>query len=263
MFELPIPDIPLLEGQNIQCFYLTNDFPHKNTQQSDSLEVKVDTVPIEIKLEKPSLSWSITNASKFLVNGNIKIPFTMDKGELKNIIDQSLLIQNRMVLIQKDGSFKESVTLQHGVNDILIEINDWAGHQSKKTVHVYQGKGIILQIGSKYAWTPDKTITIDAPPMISQNRTFIPIRVVAEAFGAIVTYRPQTKPPSVLIQRNKQTIEFFVGNQTALVDKKTVTLDAPPFIHQNRIMVPLRFLADVWKMKSQWEAVEMVIAILF
>lgn len=263
LFELPIHDIPLLEGQNIQYFSIINDFPHEGPLRSTYLKIKVDTIPVDIQVEKPALSWAITNAAKFHLMGKVTIPYTVEGYGNMRIIDQSLKIQNRMVLIKADGSFEDLVSLEKGKNEIKLEVNDWAGHQLKKSVHVYQGKGVILQIGSKYAWMPDKTITIDAPPLISQNRTFVPIRVVAEAFGATVTYRPQTKPPSVLIQRNKQTIELFVGNRTALVENNSIDLVAAPFIHQNRMMVPIRFLADVWNMETQWEATERVVAILF
>jgi len=132
-----------------------------------------------------------------------------------------------------------------------------------KDIHVYQGKGVILQIGSKNAWIADQVVTIDSPPVIQQNRTFVPIRFISEAFGATVTYRPNTQPPSVLIQRNKQQIELFIGSKSARIDGKSYTLEVAPFIQQSRMMVPLRFLADVWKMETNWEATESVIAILF
>lgn len=263
LYELPMHDIPLLEGQNIQYFSLTTDFPHEGPFRSTYIKLKVDTIPVAIHLEKPALSWSLTNSNKYIIKGNVFIPFTIDyNGNLK-IIDQSLKIQNRMVLIKADGSFEDLVTLQKGKNTILFELIDWAGHQLTKIINIYLGKGVILQIGSKNAWIPDKTITIDAPPVISQNRTFVPIRFIAEAFGATVTYRPNTKPPSVLIQRNNQQIVFFTGSKSAKIDGKPYPLEVAPFIQQNRTMVPLRFLADIWKMETNWEATESVIAILF
>jgi len=263
MFELPIHSIPLLQGQNIQLFYLKNDFPHQNSYQSDSVEAKVDTVPVEISLEKPSLSWSITNQSQFRVKGKMKIPYTMDKGTLKNLIDQSLQIQNRIVLIKTDGSFEDTVSLKKGKNDIFLEVSDWAGHQWNRTIHVVQGNGIILQIGSKKVWFPDRQVETDTPPIISRNRTFVPLRLVSEAFGATVTYRSTTKPPSVLITRNKQRIELFIGSKTALVDNQSYPLPEAPFIQENRMMVPLKFLADIWKMETIWEAVDSIVTLLF
>jgi hypothetical protein len=263
MFELPMHDVPLLEGQNIQYFSLTTDFPHEGPYRSTYTKIKVDTIPVAIHVEKPVLSWSITNAESIHLTGSVSIPFTIDyNGNLK-IIDQSLKIQKRMVLIKANGSFEDLVSLHKGKNTILFELIDWAGHQLTKAINIYQGKGVILQIGSKTAWIADQKVTIDAPPVIQQNRTFVPIRFISEAFGATVTYRPNTHPPSVKIQRNNQQIELFTGSKSAKIDGKSYTLEVTPFIQQNRMMVPLRFLADVWRMETNWEASESVIAILF
>jgi len=58
---------------------------------------------------------------------------------------------------------------------------------------------ITFQIGNlnaaieKASSVQPKIITLDAAPEITNSRTFVPIRVIGESFGASVEYEPQTK----------------------------------------------------------------------
>ncbi|MDZ4121389.1 MAG: copper amine oxidase N-terminal domain-containing protein, partial [Candidatus Cloacimonadaceae bacterium] len=119
---------------------------------------------------------------------------------------------------------------------IQIYIEDWAGHSLSQTINIYRGQGVELQIGSKTAYVNSVPVELDAAAMIKENRTFVPLRFVAEAFGATVTYNSQSKPPSVVIQRKQQIIELFVGATTAKVDGQVVQIAAAPFIINNRMM---------------------------
>jgi hypothetical protein len=47
---------------------------------------------------------------------------------------------------------------------------------------------ITLQINNKIAKVNNDVVTLDAPPTILQNRTFVPLRFIAEAFGAQILW---------------------------------------------------------------------------
>lgn len=260
--------IPLLEGQNKQYFTLVNDYPHRDFNnvtnlRYSSIVVTIDTIPVKITQMDPSLSWSITGDSSFKVKGMIAMPETIDYNGPKPLLDQSLQIQDRMVVIQADGSFETLVSLHLGKNDIPVFLTDWAGHSLKNILHVYRGKGLVLQINNATAWSNGKKITIDVPPLINNGTTFVPLRLISEAFGAKVTYQSQTKPISVIIQRENQKIEFIVGSKNVKVNGKVHILNVSPVLVQNRMLIPLRFLAEIWKMETIWEPKDQVVAILF
>jgi hypothetical protein len=255
--------MPLLEGQyKFYCTYRCN-YPHRDANQADSRIIQIDTIPVHLFIKSPVLSWSISPQTATKIQGSVVIPDSVIFNETMTIIDQSLRIQNQMAVLLSDGSFSHPISLQPGVQHIPVELSDWSGHQATKTLHIYQGKGVVMQIKSSVAWINDQTVKIDAPPLLRNSRTYVPIRFISEAFGAKVTYQPKTKPPSVLIQRNHQTIELTTGSTKATVNGKSYTLDAPPFIDQNRMMVPIRFLADIWNMQTRWESSDQVVAILF
>jgi len=56
-----------------------------------------------------------------------------------------------------------------------------------------------MQIGNKVAMVGNKVNILDAPPVIRKDRTFVPIRFIAEGFGSKVDWDPINY--TVLIER--------------------------------------------------------------
>jgi len=59
------------------------------------------------------------------------------------------------------------------------------------TITMPSGDRVRLQVGNNVADVKDKAVFLDAPPVIRNNRTFVPIRFIAEAFGAEVDWDPE------------------------------------------------------------------------
>ena len=56
------------------------------------------------------------------------------------------------------------------------------------------------------------------------------------------------------ILRKAQTIKLTVGSRTAVVDGKTVDMPAAPYIRQDRLLVPVRAVADALGCTVAWDA---------
>ena len=54
-------------------------------------------------------------------------------------------------------------------------------------------KTIILQIGKSFASINNKKVMLDAPPLIIKNHTMVPLRFIAEAFGAKIIWDNATR----------------------------------------------------------------------
>lgn len=65
-------------------------------------------------------------------------------------------------------------------------------HQTKTVSLSWNGRETIMSIGHQRAKVNGIQVTLDQPPLIWKNRTFVPIRMVAEAFGANVEWRELT-----------------------------------------------------------------------
>jgi hypothetical protein len=63
----------------------------------------------------------------------------------------------------------------------------WNGKNQSVTIK-FQKVTITLKIGSKKAIVNGKQISLDAPPSIVSNRTFVPLRFISEALGANVQW---------------------------------------------------------------------------
>lgn len=95
----------------------------------------------------------------------------------------------------------------------------------------------------------------DQPPLIIDNRTFVPIRVIAEDLGAIVNY--DNKDRIVTIKRDKTNILLTIGDDIARISSDVETrpaiLDAPAFLRDDRTYLPLRSISELFGMEVDWD----------
>ena len=101
-----------------------------------------------------------------------------------------------------------------------------------------------------------KQIQTDVPPEIMKDRVMVPLRVISENFGAEVSWDGQSR--TVTVQQadliNKLTIGQGTASYITNFGKKTIPLDAPPYIKNGRTMVPLRYLAESLNLDVSWDA---------
>lgn len=92
----------------------------------------------------------------------------------------------------------------------------------------------------------------DVQPMLDPavGRVRVPIRFVSEKMGAKVSWEQSTK--TVTIEREGLTITLQVDNPTIRVNGEEKTLDAPPILHDDRVLVPLRYIAEMFGAAVDW-----------
>jgi peptide/nickel transport system substrate-binding protein len=111
---------------------------------------------------------------------------------------------------------------------------------------------------------------LDAAPFILQGRTMIPLRFVAEGFGAKVEYNFAAQR-EIQITLDLMRIRLWIDNPKALIEplppskepNKEITLDVPPLIRNARSFVPLRFISETFGAKVEWEASTQTVTIYF
>lgn len=158
------------------------------------------------------------------------------------------------------------LTLQKGENKIRFTAWNMAGNQAEKDFVYWLGASrvIRIQIGSNKALISidDKTeeVSLDAPPIIVSSRTFVPLRFIATALGAEITW--QASDQSILIEFQGMRLTLWIGlNYAIMIEQKdgqvitkTMDLDQAPFIRGGRTMVPLRFISEAFGANVDWEA---------
>lgn len=100
-----------------------------------------------------------------------------------------------------------------------------------------------------------ETVTFpDAVPFVEPEtgRTMVPARFLAEALGLSVIWNEQSN--QVTLKKNEATILLSIGQHHALVNGKSVALDAPAVIRNDRTMVPLRLIGEALEAGIAWDA---------
>jgi hypothetical protein len=93
----------------------------------------------------------------------------------------------------------------------------------------------------------------DVAPTERGGRTFVPVGVIAREFGATVRWVPAEQRVDIT-RPDAPEIRLTIGARTAQVGTATVALDAPPFIDQGRTLVPLRFIAEAYRIPVVYHA---------
>ncbi len=110
-----------------------------------------------------------------------------------------------------------------------------------------------MTINQANAYINDEVHVLDAAPIIKENRTMLPVRFVAEAFGATVGWDEKTS--TATISDGKAEIKITIGKGIAIVNGEEVTLDSPAFINSanSRTYMPVRFVAEALGATVNWD----------
>ena len=110
-----------------------------------------------------------------------------------------------------------------------------------KTDDKVETKTIKMQIGSKDVSVDEKEIANDVAPVIVNDRTLVPIRLITETLGGEVG---STK--TVTLKTDGKEITMTIGK---VLEKYGVA----PVIINDRTFVPVRFVADELGAETAWD----------
>lgn len=95
-----------------------------------------------------------------------------------------------------------------------------------------------------------QTLQTDAPPVIQNDRVLVPMRSLFEAVGLTVDWDAETR--TVTGKNEKTSITLKIGETEARANGKTVTLDVPAMILEDRTYVPVRFVSESAGLYVEW-----------
>jgi hypothetical protein len=100
-------------------------------------------------------------------------------------------------------------------------------------------------------WIEGRELRPAVPPAVIDGHTLVPVRAVAEALGARVDWVPERQ--EVAVAHRSRRIQLRVGAREALVDGQPVRLAAAPRTVGERVMAPLRFVAESMGSFVAWD----------
>jgi len=190
--------------------------------------------------------------------------FSIEKGSSKEL---SITISGNGL---KPGEYSGNVYVKTN-----SDIDSWS---TEISLIVMQDKvlSVVLQIGNKIAFIQDgvggskQQIRLDVPPTIVNGRTMVPLRFLAETFGAQIEWFAEEE--EIQITYHDVFVQLWLHRKNgrmfdAMVQKgndlpTTIVLDTPPAIIQGRTMVPLRFIAETFGAKVEWNDATQTIVLM-
>lgn len=107
---------------------------------------------------------------------------------------------------------------------------------------------------------------IGQPVLLKTGRIFVPIRVISENMGYNVDWSRDTWVEGirkVWVKTNEKEVELTIGSDKAIIDGQEIYIDYDAdgnpvtgvrvFVHKDRIYVPLRFIAEAFGAKLEYE----------
>ncbi len=91
----------------------------------------------------------------------------------------------------------------------------------------------------------------DVPPFLLNNRTLVPVRVIAERLGADVGWVESQK--KVTIVCDQASLVLYIDSPEAWVNGRKVILDTVPIVRNGRTMVPIRFISERLGAQVRWD----------
>ncbi len=154
-------------------------------------------------------AWSLAYGQE-IENPDIKIVID---GKKENYSNPPIVINGRTLLPLREMLIKLGV--QNDGEHIL-----WDG--SEKSVTVVKDPGrLFLKINDTAAKINDKTVTLEAAPVIYKDMTYIPARFVAESFGRKVAWDGGTQTVIIGAEADYDQVKGIMEN----ADKKMISLN--------------------------------------
>ncbi|WP_445323743.1 copper amine oxidase N-terminal domain-containing protein [Paenibacillus sp. FSL R5-0407] len=91
-------------------------------------------------------------------------------------------------------------------------------------------------------------ISSDVSPETVNSRTMVPLRVISENLGATVKWSDS----KIILTNSNVEVILHQNSNKAVKNGKAVLLDAKPYLKNNRVMVPLRFIAETFGCKVSY-----------
>ena len=224
---------------------------------------KPDIIPPTLIILDPSRGF-VTEESTIIVHGRAVDDNSGIESTVITLEYLGKIMYEKNLKLDESGFFSETLTLMEGENLLTIVAKDKRNNQAKATL-----KGnripkpieivIQLQIGSKKVSINGEEKQLQAAPEIKKGKTFVPVRFLAEAFGANVNWISSRKEIQITYQDIYITLwldqSIITIESLSDFSKIPVTkfLETPPYLSSGVTLVPLRFITEEWKTEVVWE----------
>lgn len=94
-------------------------------------------------------------------------------------------------------------------------------------------------------------VEFDAPPVIVNDRTLVPVRRITEALGASVEWNEEAGK-AIMVKDGKEVV-MTIGQSTYFVNGQERAMDVPAQLMGGRTVVPVRALSESFDFTVDWD----------
>ncbi len=96
-----------------------------------------------------------------------------------------------------------------------------------------------------------KQLAPTVEPKIIEGTTFVPLRIIAEELGSMVSWVSSER--KVEVEKEGTRLELFVDQTVAMVNGEEENISNPPIIMDGRTLLPLRFVSEQFGALVYWD----------
>ncbi|MGI6584257.1 MAG: copper amine oxidase N-terminal domain-containing protein [bacterium] len=227
---------------------------HEETDLTGTLDITVAGDPVEVKVDVTVKGLEASVKMQFVdKNGNLAVESTGNEGykvlvasdvEVVDIKDFKNGKASFGLVAEKEGSYNVRVVTDEG---IATSFNvDFAEEKEAPAFNK-----VVLTIGANFAVVNGQVSEIDAPAFIEDGRTFVPVRFIAEAFGAEADWSPKDGPVEVVtLKTEEMEIVIGIGQEYLTINRgeesEIKTFDGAARIKDGRTYLPFRAIAEAF-----------------
>ncbi len=116
---------------------------------------------------------------------------------------------------------------------------------------------VYVTINGEYITFPEG----DAQPIIYNSRAMVPIRTTAEALGLTVEWDKASEKATFKTSDGSRVITHTMRSNIIFVNNVMSSFDTPSIVRQDRILVPIRMLAEAMGAEVSWDNPSRTVAI--
>ena len=136
------------------------------------------------------------------------------------------------------------------------KLAEWSVQEEQPFTAQAIGNAVALKLGTPVSFAKGQRTYIDTAnkdvvPFTENSRTLVPVRYIAESFGATVGWDDATQ--AVTVDYLNKHISLQIGSNQMLVNGEAVTLDTAANTYNDRTFIPLRALVEALGKHVLWD----------
>lgn len=248
-FDVPIPGVSQQGSQEITLELLCLD-QSKDRNLHNHQKHFAYNFHSQLALEKPEIkvdgSLSLkTHENSMIVTGKISP-------------GSQLYLNGYLTAVETDGTFSALLKLNKGRQTFQLQAKNGKLESDIIQLEITREEELLLHLGindpMSYVNYEAKSLE-GSTPFIRNSISYVPLRYISENFGAEISFEAEAR--KVLIQHRGLKIHMVIGEMQATIESvegsKTIPLQGPSVIVYNRTFVPIRFIAETFGAKVDWE----------